>query len=197
MLGHVGIERDLAVPFLRRLPGDDVDHAAGGSIAVACRGRPADDFDALDLFRRHPVAVTARVALPAPAVAHGRPAIDRLAVDQDQGVFRTHAAQVDLPVVAALAACRVAGEVDARHGADDLREIVGGWFPGDIFGGDDRHAGRLLERLFRRVEDDGFRECRFGFSRHGRETTVGEGKAKRDRSDAEGLQWRGHGVSRR
>ncbi|MNP13420.1 hypothetical protein D3C76_1057010 [compost metagenome] len=144
VLGKVLVNGHVAVGFARGLLGDDVDHPAHGPGAIAGRGRATDHFDALDLVGRHPVGITARVALASPAVAHRTAAADRLAIDQDQGVFRAHAADVDLPVVAALATGGVAGQVDSRHGADDLRQVVGRRAFLDVLGGDDRHARRLL-----------------------------------------------------
>ncbi len=155
VLREIAVDGDVAVGFLAGLLGDDVHHAARRAIAVARCRRTAQHFDALHLVGRHPVGVTARVALAAPAVAHGIAAGDWLAVYQDQGVLRPHATDVDLAVVAALAAGGVAGQVDARHGADDLRQVAGRRALLDVLGGDDRHARHLLGFL-RGGGDDGF-----------------------------------------
>ena len=126
---NVGEHRHGATQTIGRALGDDVDYPARRAGTVACRRGPTEDLDALDLLRRHPVAVAAGVAFATPAVAYRVARADRLAVDQDQGVLRPHAANVDLPVVAALAAGTVAGEVDPGHGADDLeRSFTGGRF---------------------------------------------------------------------
>ena len=112
VLREIAVDAEITVGFRAGLLGDDVHHAARRAVAVARRRRAADHFDALDLVGRHPVGVAAAVALAAPAVAHRVARADRLAVDQDQGVLRAHAADVDLPVVATLAAGAVAGQVD-------------------------------------------------------------------------------------
>ncbi|ERU35056.1 hypothetical protein Q093_04313 [Pseudomonas aeruginosa CF614] len=145
---NVGEHRHGTTQTIGRALGDDVDYPARRAGTVACRRGPTEDLDALDLLRRHPVAVAAGVAFAAPAVAHRVARADRFAVDQDQGVLRPHAADVDLPVVAALAAGTVAGEVDPGHGADDLGEIVHRRALPDVLGGDDGYPRCLLELLF-------------------------------------------------
>ncbi len=132
-----------AVPLVVEFFGDDVHHATCRAIAVAGRSRAADHFDAFDHLRRHPAGITAGIALATPAQTDGVAAGDRLAVDQDQGVFRAHAANVNLAVVPALAAGGVAGQVNARHGADDFRHVPRGRVFADLIGGDGRHARRL------------------------------------------------------
>ncbi|SST07690.1 Uncharacterised protein [Acinetobacter baumannii] len=144
VLREIAVDAEITVGFRAGLLGDDVHHAARRAVAVARRRRAADHFDALDLVGRHPVGVAAAVALAAPAVAHRVARADRLAVDQDQGVLRAHAADVDLPVVATLAAGAVAGQVDPRHGPDDLRQVVARRSLGDVLGGDDGNPRRLL-----------------------------------------------------
>ena len=141
---NVGEHRHGTTQTIGRALGDDVDYPARRAGTVACRRGPTEDLDALDLLRRHPVAVAAGVAFAAPAVAHRVARADRFAVDQDQGVLRPHAADVDLPVVAALAAGTVAGEVDPGHGADDLGEIVHRRALPDVLGGDDGYPGACL-----------------------------------------------------
>ena len=132
-----------AVPLVVEFFGDDVYHAACRAVAVARGCRTADHFDTLDHLRRHPAGIAAGVALAAPAQTNRVAAGDRLAVDQDQGVFRAHAANVNLTVVAALAAGGVPGQVNARHGADDFRHVARGRVFADLVGGNGRHARRL------------------------------------------------------
>ncbi|MNM37504.1 hypothetical protein D3C81_482410 [compost metagenome] len=143
-----GVHRGVAVGFGPGLLGDDVDHPAGRAVTVAGSSGATDDLDSLDLVGRHPVGVATAVTLAAPAVAHRVAAADRLAVDQNQGVLRAHATNVDLAVVATLAAGGVAGQVDSRHGADDLRQVVGGRALLDVFSRDHRHAWGLFGFFF-------------------------------------------------
>ncbi len=147
VFGHQPIQVHRTGQVAGRALGDDVDHAAGGTGAIACRRRAAQHFDALDHFRRHPVGVTAGIALAAAPHAHGIACADALAIDQDQGVFRAHATQVDLAVVAVLARGAVAGQVDARHGPQQLGDVVGWRAPGDILGGDGRGTQCLARDL--------------------------------------------------
>ncbi len=93
-----------AVPFVATFFGDDIHHAASRTVAIACRGRTAQHFNTLDHFRRHPGGIATGITLAAPALTHGVAAGDRFAVDKNQGVFRPHTANIDLAVVAALAA---------------------------------------------------------------------------------------------
>ena len=74
--------------------------------------------------------------------------MDGFAVNQNQGVFRSHAAQVDLAFVAALAGGGVAGEVYAGHGADEFGNIVYGRPFFDVFVRNAGNAERLLELFF-------------------------------------------------
>lgn len=138
VLRHKTEHRHRAGQIAGRLLGDDVDHATGGTRAIACSGRAAQHFDALHRLGRHPVGVATRIALAAAAHAHRIARSHRLAIDQNQRVFRAHTAQIDLAVVAVLARGTVAGEIDARHGAQQLRQIVDRWAPFDVFGGDHR-----------------------------------------------------------
>ncbi|CFO05117.1 Uncharacterised protein [Bordetella pertussis] len=132
--------------------GDDVDHAAHGPGTVAGGGRAADHFDALDFLGGHPVGVPARVPVAVPAIAHRIARGDGLAVDQDEGVLGAHAADVDLAAVAPRAAGAVAGQVDAGFAADQVGQVIGGRAAGDLLGGDDRDAQRLLDFLFGRAQ---------------------------------------------
>jgi hypothetical protein len=99
--------------LIGRFFGDDIHHAARGTVAVARGGRATNNFNTFDHLRRYPAGIAAGIALAAPAQTHRVTAGDRLAVDQDQGVFRAHAADINLAVVAALAAGGVAGQVNA------------------------------------------------------------------------------------
>ena len=132
-----------AVPLVVEFFGNYVHHATCRTVAVARGGRTADHFDALDHLRRHPAGIAAGVTLAAPAQTNRVAAGDRLAVDQDQGVFRPHAANVNLTVVSALAAGGVSGQVNARHAADDFRHVARGRIFADLVGGDGRYARRL------------------------------------------------------
>src|SRR5690606_2131154 len=111
--------------------------------------------NALDHFWRHPVGVATGIALIAPAIAHRVAAGDRHTVNQNQSVLRPHAADINLAVIPALSAVRVPGEIDARHGANDLSDVALYW---PFFNGlavNDRDAGGL-ERLFFGRHDHGF-----------------------------------------
>jgi hypothetical protein len=151
-----GVGGNGAAELVARALGDDVDHPAHGSRAIARGGRATQDLDALDLLGRHPVGLATGIAVAVPAIAHGIARGGRLAVDQDQGVFRPHAAQVDLAVVAAIAAGAVAGQVDPRLAADDLRQVVGRRQLADVLGGDDGNARRLLQLLLGSSQHLGF-----------------------------------------
>ncbi|CZW94860.1 Uncharacterised protein [Enterobacter hormaechei] len=143
MLWRVQVGVPGAVPLVVKFFGDDVHHAARRTITVAGSSRATDHFDALDHLRRDPAGIAAGITLAAPAQTDGVAAGDRLAVDQDQGVFRAHAANVNLTVVPALAAGGVTGQVNARHGADDFRHVARWRVFADLIGGDGRHARRL------------------------------------------------------
>ena len=152
MLRHVVIGVPGSVPLLVViLFGNDIHHAARRAVAVAHRCRPADHLDTFDHLRRHPVGVAARIAFAAPAETHRVAAGDRHAVHQDQGIFRPHAANIDLAIVAALAAGGVAGQIDARHGADDLRYVARRRTLFNLVGGDGGDA-RRLQVLLRRAD---------------------------------------------
>ena len=144
-LRQVGVQVQAAAPFAADLLSNDIDHAAGGTGAVAGGSGAAQHGDGLDLFHRHPVAVAAGIALAAPTIALGITRSNGAAVDQNQGVFRPHAADVDLAFVAALARSGVAGQVGAGHGADDVGNIIDCRTAFQIFGVDFRYAERLLQ----------------------------------------------------
>ena len=100
------IHADFAMPFVRHLARDDVDHAAHGVRAVQRRHGAAHHFNALDgRQRRRPAAFDARRI----RIGAGFARVLTLAVDQDQRVLRSHAAQADVLAVAA------ARDDDARH----------------------------------------------------------------------------------
>ena len=146
MLRHVEIGVQRAVQLFGVLLGDDVDHAAGGAVTVTgCRGA-AQHFDTFNHFRRDPGGIAAGITLTAPALTHRVAAAGRFAVNQDQGIFRAHAADIDLAVVAALAAGGVTGQVNAGHGADQLADITGRWALFDFVGGNGRNP-RCLQVL--------------------------------------------------
>ena len=138
---HVGVPR--TVPLVITFFGDDIDHAARGAVAVADRRRSTNDFNALNQLRWDPVGIAAGIALAAPAQADGVTAGDRFAINQDQGIFRAHAADINLAVIPALAAGGVAGQVNARHGADNFGDIASGGTFTNFLGGDRRYARRL------------------------------------------------------
>ena len=85
-------ERGRALPAVRHLARDDVDHPAQRVGAVQGGRRPADHFDALDhVQRRNMVELVAaeRVGVDVAVV------VLALAVDQDQRVVRPHATDAD------------------------------------------------------------------------------------------------------
>ncbi len=104
MLRGVEIGIPGAVPFVAAFFGDDIHHAASRTVAIACRGRTAQHFNTFDHFWWHPGGIAAGITLAAPALTHRVTAGYRFAVDQNQGVFRPHAANIDLAVVTALTA---------------------------------------------------------------------------------------------
>ena len=128
--------------------GNNIDHAAHRARAVTRRRRTADDADAFHRFHGHPVAVAARVAFAAHTHALRIARGNGFAVNQNQRVFGAHAADVDLPLVAALAGGGIAGQVHAGHGADELGQIVGGGAFFNIRAVDARHAELLLQFAF-------------------------------------------------
>ena len=145
------------MPVVGRAFGNDVDDATGSPGAIASGGRPAEHFNALDHFWRNPVGVPAGVALAAPAVAHRVTGRHRHAVNQDQGIFRPHTANIDLAVVAAAARRAVAGEVYPGHFTNDFRKIVYRRVLFDVLRRNNRDARLLLQRLFsRRLNHHGF-----------------------------------------
>ncbi len=79
----VSEKRQRAVPVIGRAFGNDIHHAACSPAAVTRRRRAAQHFNTLDHFRRHPVGIAARVALAAPAIAHGITRTDRDAINQN------------------------------------------------------------------------------------------------------------------
>ena len=126
VLRLIGVKIDLAFKFFRHFFGNDIDHAAHRAGAVTCCRRTAQNGNGFNFFNRHPVAVTARIAFTAHTDTLGLARVHRLTVNQNQCVFRAHTAQVDLTFVAALTRRRIAGQVDARHGADKFGNIVDG-----------------------------------------------------------------------
>ena len=92
------------VPFVAAFFGDDIHHAARRTVAVACSSRATQYFNALNHFRGYPGGITTGIALAAPALTYGVAAGDWLTVDQDQGVFWSHTANIDLTVVTSLTA---------------------------------------------------------------------------------------------
>ncbi len=114
------------VPFVAAFFGDDIHHAASRAVAIACRGRTTQHFNALDHFWWDPGGIATGITLAAPALTYGVTAGNRFTIDQNQGVFWPHAANIDLAVVAALTAGGVTGQVNAWHGTDDFRHIAGG-----------------------------------------------------------------------
>ncbi|MNS74759.1 hypothetical protein D3C72_1082430 [compost metagenome] len=131
---QVGVPRTM--PLVVEFFGDDIHHAARCAVTVTRGRRATNDFDALNHFRRHPAGIATGIAFAAPAQTDGVTAGDRFAVDQDQGVFRAHAANVDLAVVAALAAGGVPGQVHARHGTNDFGHVTSGRIFTDFVCGD-------------------------------------------------------------
>ena len=142
------VQGDRATQLLGRPLGDDIHHPTHGPRAIACGGRAAEDFDAFDFFSRHPVGFATGVTVTGPAVTHGVTRAGRTAIDKNQGVFRAHAAQVDLAVVTTTATGAVTGQVDPRLAADHVGEVIGRRTLLDVLSGDDRHTRRLLELLF-------------------------------------------------
>ena len=101
------------------------------------------------------------IALAAPAQTDGVTAGNRFTVDQDQGVFRAHAADINLTVVPALAAGGVTGEVNARHGTNDFRDVARRRAFADFIGGDGSNA-RCLQVLLGGGDNHGFPVSVFG-----------------------------------
>ena len=138
------ISAHAAVEFAGDGFGADVDHAAHGAGAVAGSGRAVQHFDFFNHLGRYPVGIAARVAYAAPAVALGVAGTHGFAVDQNQRVFRAHAADVDLAFVAARAAGRVGAEGYAGHFADDVGNVVAHRRALQVLLGDERGAQLLL-----------------------------------------------------
>ena len=147
VLRLIGVKIDLAFKFFRHFFGNNIDHAAHRAGAVTCCCRTAQDGNGFNLFNRHPVAVATRIAFTAHTDTLGLARINRLAVNQNQSVFRTHTAQVDLAFVATLTCCRIAGQIDTGHGADKFGNIVDGRTLVDIVFRNTRYAKRLLQLL--------------------------------------------------
>ena len=122
---------------------DDVHHAPHRAIAVAGRRRAANNVDMVNHFRRYPAGITARVAVSAPAIAHGVTTGHRFTVHQYQRVLWPHPANIDLAVIAALTAGGVARQVDAGLGTNQFGDVAGGWMFADFIGGDGGDAGGL------------------------------------------------------
>ena len=106
---HIGIPRP--VPFSRGRFGHDVDDPAHRAITIARRRRAADHIDMIDHLRWHPTGIAAGVTIAAPAIPHRVTAGHRFTIDQHQRILGPHATDINLPVVAALPAGRVAGQV--------------------------------------------------------------------------------------
>ena len=124
VLRLIGVKIDLAFKFFRHFFGNNIDHAAHRAGAVTRCRRTAQNGNGFNFLNRYPVTVATRIAFTAHTDAFGLARINRLAINQNQSVFRTHTAQVDLAFVATLTCCRIAGQVDARHGADKFGNIV-------------------------------------------------------------------------
>ena len=173
------ISAHAAVEFAGDGFGADVDHAAHGAGAVAGSGGAAQHFDFFNHFGRHPVGIAARVAHAAAAVAFGIARAHGFAVDQNQRVFRAHAADVDLAFVAARAAGRVGAEGYAGHFADDVGNVVAHRRALQVLLGDERGAQLLLGLGFG-GDVDGFQlgavGNRFAGGRHG----FSSGKARKE-----------------
>ena len=147
VLRLIGVKIDLAFKFFRHFFGDDIDHAAHRTRAVTGRRRTAQNSNGFNLFNRHPVAIAARIAFTAHTDTLGLARINRLAVNQNQSVFRTHTAQVDLAFVATLTRRRIAGQVDTGHGADKFGNIISCRAFVDIVFRNTRYTERLLQLL--------------------------------------------------
>ena len=147
VLRLIGIQIDLAFKFFRHFFGNNIDHATHRARAVTGRRRTAQDGNGFNLFNRHPVAVAARIAFTAHTDTLGLARINRLAVNQNQSIFRAHTAQVDLAFVATLTCCRIAGQVDTGHGADKFGNIIGCRAFVDVVFRNTRYAERLLQLL--------------------------------------------------
>ena len=147
VLRLIGVKIDLAFKFLRHFFGDDIDHAAHRTRPVTGRRRTAQDGNGFDFFNRYPVTVATRIAFTAHTDTFGLARINRLAVNQNQSVFRTHPAQVDLAFVATLTCCRIAGQIDTGHGADKFGNIIGCRAFVDVVFRNTRYTKRLLQLL--------------------------------------------------
>ena len=148
VLGLAAVQGQRAGQVTGRLLGDDIDHATGSARTITCSSGATQYFDAFHRFGRHPVAVAAAVAFTAAAHAHRIARAHRAAIDQDQGVFRAHATDVDLAEIAVGARRGIAGQVDAGHAPDHLGQIVGRWQTFQIDRSDHRAAQGLLGDLF-------------------------------------------------
>lgn len=131
------------MPLVIEFFGDNVHHAACSTVTVTGCRRAANHFDAFNHFRWNPAGIAAGIALATPAQTDGIAAGNRFAVNQDQGVFRSHAANVNLAIVAALAAGGVAGQVYAWHGTDDFGYVTRRRIFTNFVGSDFRNARRL------------------------------------------------------
>ena len=103
---------------------NDIHHPARRAGAIARRRRAANDFDSFNLFRRYPVGIAAGITLAAPAIAYGVTRGHRNAINEDQGIFRPHTANIDLAVITAGTRRAVAGEVHPWHFANNIGEVV-------------------------------------------------------------------------
>ena len=147
VLRLIGVKIDLAFKFFRHFFGNNIDHAAHRTRAITCCRRTAQNSNGFDFFNRYPVTVAARIAFTAHTDTFGLARINRLAVNQNQSVFRTHPAQVDLAFVATLTCCRIAGQIDTGHGADKFGNIIGCRAFVDVVFRNTRYTKRLLQLL--------------------------------------------------
>ena len=93
-----------AVPLVAAFFGDDIHHATCGTVTVTRGGRPAQNFNAFDHLGGDPRSIATGITLAAPAETHGITAGHWFTVDQDQRVFGSHTANINLTVIATLAA---------------------------------------------------------------------------------------------
>lgn len=99
------------MPFIIHRLSDDIHDATHCAVAIARRRRAANHINVVDHLRGNPTGVATRIAIAAPAIAYRIATGHRLTIDQDQRILWSHTADIDLPVIPALAAGRVAGEV--------------------------------------------------------------------------------------
>ena len=143
MFWRIEISIPGAVPLTTAFFGNDVNHAARRAVAITRSCRTTQNFNTFNHFRWHPGSITTGIALATPALTHRVTAAYRLAVNQNQRVFRTHTANINLSVIPTLTTGGVTGQVNAWHGTDDLRHIAGNRVFADFICGDGRNARRL------------------------------------------------------